>query len=102
MNRPSEVNQEFIDSIPCSSVKDALADVPSIEEVKAAVSKLNCGKTPGIDGLQAEIFKCAGPSSLKRLADLLQMVWNNECVPQDFGDALIVVLYKGKGRKDDC
>ena len=39
---------------------------------------------------------------MKRLADLLQMVWNNECVPQDWRDALMVVLYKGKGRKDDC
>ena len=29
LNRPSEVNQEFIDSIPCSSVKKAMADVPS-------------------------------------------------------------------------
>ena len=56
LNRPYEVNQEFIDSIPCSSVKEAMADVPSIEEVKAAVSKLNYGKSPGIDGLQAGLI----------------------------------------------
>ena len=79
-----------------------MADVPCIEEVKAAVSKLNCGKSPGINGLQAEIFKCAGPNLMKRLADLLQMLLNNECVPQDWRDALMVVLYKGKRRKGDC
>ena len=71
LNRPSEVNQEFIDSIPCSSVKEAMADVPSIENIKAVVSKLHCGKSPGVDGLQAEIFKCAGSNLMKGLADLL-------------------------------
>ena len=60
LNRPSEVKQECIDSIPCSSVEDVLADGPCIEEVKAAVSKSNCGKAPGIDGLQAEIFSVLG------------------------------------------
>ena len=74
MNSPSEVDQDLFDSIPCSPVKDALAGIPTIEEVKAAVSKLNCGKSPGIDGLQAEMFKCVGTNLMKRLADLLQMV----------------------------
>ena len=39
---------------------------------------------------------------MKRLTDFLQVVWNNESVPQDWRDALMVVLYKRKGRKDDC
>ena len=39
---------------------------------------------------------------MTRLADLLQMVWSTACVPQDCRDALMVVLYNRKGRKDDC
>ena len=59
LNGTSEANQDFVDLTPCSQVKNALADVPPIEEVEAAASKSNCGKSPCIDGLQAEIFKCA-------------------------------------------
>ena len=39
---------------------------------------------------------------MKRLADLLQMVWSSKCVPKHWRDAMMVVLYKGKERKDDC
>ena len=81
--------------------KDVSADVPSIQEVKAAISKLNYGKLPGIDGLQKEIFKYDCPNLMKHLANLMPMVWNKNCVPQDWRDAFMVVLYNRKVRKDD-
>jgi len=102
LNRPSEVEQEFIQSIPCNPVKEILADVPSLSEVKAAVYKLNSGKSPGMDQLYAEIIKCAGCNMMQRLTNLLQTAWHDEYVPQDWRNALMVVLYKGKGAKDDC
>ena len=46
LNRSSQVDEEFIRSIPCSLVKAPLAEAPSFEEDEAAVMKLNSVKIP--------------------------------------------------------
>ena len=102
LNRPSVIDQVFIQSIPSGPMINKMADVPSYDETKAAVNKLNQGKAPDMNGLQAEMIQCAGPKMMQHLTALLQTVWSEENVPQDWRDALMVVLYKGKGSKDDC
>ena len=66
------------------------------------MAKLNNGKSPAVDGLGAEIFKCGWPAFLQRFTNLLVKVWREELVPQECKDALMTVLYKGKGAKDGC
>ena len=34
--------------------------------------------------------------------DIIQSIWDQEKMPEDFRDALIVALYKNKGSKADC
>ena len=34
--------------------------------------------------------------------DIIQSIWDQEKMPEDFRDALIVALYKNKGSKVDC
>ena len=34
--------------------------------------------------------------------DIIQSIWDQEKMPDDFRDALIVALYKNKGSKADC
>ena len=102
LNRPSTVDKEFLDSIPNSAIKDCLAEPPSFEEVKLSVKKLNAGKSPGMDGIHAELIKHGGENILRKLHNLILDVWTRETVPADWRDAVMVVLYKGKGSRDDC
>lgn len=64
--------------------------------------KLNNGKVPNLDGLDAEVYKYGGGHLCSMLTDIIQMVWQIELVLLDWRDAIIRVLYKSKGRKDVC
>ena len=75
---------------------------PTLEEVESALAKRNNGRSPGMDGLDAEIFKLDGPTFLQRFTNLLVKVWREELVPQERKNALMTVLYRGKGAEDDC
>ena len=55
-----------------------------------------------MNGLLAEFFYCAGPVLMGRLTTLLQTAWTTETIPEDCRNSLLVVLYKGKGPKNDC
>ena len=50
----------------------------------------------------AELYKAAGPEAIDVFDDILSCIWEQEKMPEDFWDALIVVLYKNKGSKADC
>ena len=54
------------------------------------------------DGIPAEIYKIAGPRAMEVFLDIIQRIWDQEKMPEDFRDALIVVLYNNKGSKADC
>ncbi len=51
------------------------------------------GRASGKDG----IYKAAGPNALGAFHDVLFTVWEEEMMPDDFYDALIVSFYKKKG-----
>ncbi|KAL6486773.1 hypothetical protein MHYP_G00033990 [Metynnis hypsauchen] len=53
-------------------------------------------------GIPAEIYKAAGEGTLKTFHSIINCIWENEDVPQEFRDATIVSLYKNKGSKSDC
>ena len=72
-----------------------------IEGVENALAQLSNGKSPGMDGLSPEICRCGGPKFMQRLTNLLVNVWMEECVLQEWKDALGTVPYKGKSAKDD-
>lgn len=41
--------------------------------------------------------KVAGPNALETSLDVLQRFWQEETIPSDFLDSLVVFLYKNKG-----
>ena len=59
-------------------------------------------KSPGMDGIPAEIFKTAGPAALEALHPLLTSIWEEEDVPKEFRNATFVSLFKNRGSKMDC
>ena len=57
------------------------------------------GKIPGFDSILGEVYAAGGPQLIWKLIELFQSIWNQEEIPQDFKDALIVHLYKWKGNR---
>ena len=75
---------------------------PTGEEIKKATIQLKVGKSPGIDGIPAEVYQQRGEAVLNKLQDLFTNCWEKGTLPQDLRDAVIVSLYKNKGEKSDC
>ena len=73
----------------------------SLVEVEQAIKSMRDSKSPGSDGLPAEIFKHAGVNFKRELLDLYRTCWEQEKVPKEFKDAQIVTIFK-KGDKTMC
>ena len=64
--------------------------------------QLKVGKSPGIDGIPAEVYQHGGEAVLDKLQDLFTNCWEKRTLQQDLRDAVIVPLYKNKGEKSVC
>ena len=92
LNRPSIIQDQFIDDIPQRSLINLLDECPTLAEAKKAVDQLQSGKAPGPDGIPYEIFKSGGYALLVRLTNFFQLCWDNGELPQDLKDANIIHL----------
>ena len=69
-------------------------------EFKAALGTMKKGKAVGPDKIPIEVFK-ASELAREMLLDLLQRIWKEEKVPESFGRAVFVMLFKHKGSTND-
>ena len=76
--------------------------LPTIDEVSKAIRQTGSGKSPGMDGIPAEIFKSAGPVALEALHPLLTSIWEEEDVPKEFRNTTFVSMSKNRSSKTDC
>jgi hypothetical protein len=74
--------------------------LPTLEEVKKAVSSLSNEKSPGVDEIPIELFKHS-PEALDELHKLICQIWEEESFPEDWTQGLFVNIYKNKGNKND-
>ena len=81
-------------------VKLELDNPPTREEVRKATMQLKVGKSPGIDGIPAEVYHYGGEGVLNKLQDLFTNCWEKGTLLQDLRNAVIVSLYKNKGEKN--
>ncbi|BHF76520.1 hypothetical protein SprV_0501961800 [Sparganum proliferum] len=75
---------------------------PYLHETIRVVQELSSGKAPGSDAISVEIYKRGGPQLMDHLTALLQAMWRQGEVRQDFKDATIVHLCKRKGSRQIC
>ena len=73
--------------------------IPDASEVQRAVNQMASGKAPGQDGLPPELFKLGGAKVVEKLVTIYGDIWKKLSVPQEFKDALIVHIFKRKGRQ---
>ena len=74
-----------------------------MQELTDAIRSLANGKTVGPDGVSIELFKIIlnGDPALRRgLLDIVVRIWRGGEVPQQWKDAIIMVLQKMKDRTE--
>ena len=75
--------------------------VLSKAEFVSAVQRMKLNKSPGPDGIPAEVWKKSVKAS-EYLFTFLSKVWELEYVPKNLVLCVFVLIYKNKGSSDDC
>ena len=88
--------------IPQVDVKLELDDPPTREAIRKATMQLKVGKSPGIDGIPAEVYQHGGESVLDKLQDLFTSCLEKGTLPQDLSlaESLAPLLYEAPGIQD--
>ncbi len=71
-------------------------------EIMEAIRKLKLGKAPGSDGITAEMLKYGGEIVVDWMVWICNLAWEHSEVPEDWRKAIIVPLYKGTGKREEC
>ena len=80
---------------------EELEPPPLLDEVVQAVRMLKCGKTPGLDGVPAELIQNSGPASIRVLLKLCTQIWNSLNWPDAWMKQEIVMIHK-TGNTKEC
>lgn len=73
----------------------------TLAEVKAAVKNIKNQKAEGADQIAPEFIKYGGEKAIETLWKLLMQVWDEEKIPEEWKQNIIVPIYK-KGSSTDC
>ncbi len=102
LNQNNPTDPTVLQRLPKLPPAHELDDPPRFSEVLAAVRSLKDNKSAGPDGIPAEALKNGGYLLTKNLHQLIQIIWAQKTVPQDWKDSHIVTIHKKKGDKSIC
>ena len=88
-DQPLEMDQPNPAPGPPVSVEE-----PSAEEVRKVISNLKSRKSPGPCDISAEILKALDEYGVLLVTRVIQCIWRQQAVPQDFKDSTIVPIFK--------
>ena len=72
------------------------------KELELATKGMKDGKAMGPDGILVEVWKSLGEEGVDMLLDLLQKILEQEKMPEEWRDSVIVPIFKEKGDIQDC
>ena len=103
LNIRSGYDDSEVHNIRQRCVDGSLGQVPTLQEVAEAVSKLKNGKAPGSSNILPEMLKvgCKDEEFINMIVDLLSSVWKERKVPKEWIDAILVPIPK-KGDLKIC
>ena len=87
----------FYDGVPNKGLTQGI----SRNEVKVAISRMKNGKATGMDGIPVEVWKCLGEEGIDILWDLMKGIYEQEKIPTEWRDSVIIPIYKEKGDIQD-
>lgn len=102
LNQPALVDLSVLEELPRLSTIQSLDLPPSFTEVHAAIRALKNNKSRGPNSIPAEILKHEGYLCTRAIYRFISLVWQEECIPQQWKDANIITIYKNKGDKSVC
>jgi hypothetical protein len=79
---------------------EPLVPGPSRLEVEIAIAKLKKYKSPGSGQISAKLIQAGGKILLSVIHKLINSVWNQEKLPDQWKESIIVPVHK-KGDKTD-
>ena len=94
LNVPGEVEPEMMETIQKRNINTALDGKPTMAEMVRAIKGLNDGKSPGGDGIAAEVWKYRRADLSNRLHRWIIKIWEEGHVPQAWKDVNIFTIYK--------
>ena len=73
----------------------------TLPEVMQVIEELKRGKTPGYDGINAELLLEAGEGLLVPLVKIFNVIRVSKAIPKQWNNVLISLIYKNKGSKKE-
>ena len=87
----------------CDGVpNDGLTPAINREEVEVALKGMKHGKAMGQDGIPVEVWKSLGEDWVDMLLDVIQKIFEQEKMPEEWRESVIVPIYKEKEDIQDC
>ena len=95
-------------TIPPDLVQDRVSKPPlfptesdeplfTLDELRSAIRRIKPNKAPGPDELPADLFTILDPDSEQLLLKVYNSAWTSETTPQEWSEATVVSIFKGKG-----
>ena len=94
LNVRSQYRQEVIDEMLAQSSRLEVDHPPTSDELSHALGHLKGGKAGGKTGILPELLKCGGTEMQNRLLLLMQDIWHQGSVVEDWRDAVVVPIPK--------
>ena len=82
INRPPQ--DQIIDINETENDLEVNAEIPATDEILTAIKSLKNGKSPGLDTLNAELFKADPGFATSVLLPLFQSIWSNNKIHADW------------------
>jgi len=82
-------------------IGDVEVEKLTTEDVKKGNKKLKNNKVAGTDGIHPELIKYRGDKLLNRMYELLRQIWEEERIPEEWKETIIVPICK-RGDRDRC
>ena len=81
------------------SDKGEISEMPTCEEIEESISKLKNGRAQGEDNIP-EIIKYRGKQLVKKLHELICVIWREEKMPEDWETGIICPIFKEGDKLD--
>ena len=100
---PDDPSIDLPHMVPSSAIGTPLSSLCiTTATVRKAISRLKCGRSPGLDGVTNELMKKLAPSIAYPLCKLFNLSFSSGCFPSAWKLAKIVPIFKNKGSKSQA
>jgi len=82
-------------------ISEVEVEVLTTEDVKKTIRNLKNNKAAGTDGIHLELIKYRGNKLLNRMYELVRQIWEEERIPEEWKETIIVPIHK-RGDRDRC